>query len=30
VTAHVYADLYDDELDVLVSALDALDDRPSE
>jgi integrase len=30
VTAHVYADLYDDELDVVVSALDALDDRPSE
>lgn len=28
VTAHVYADLYDDELDV-ASALDALDDRPS-
>jgi integrase len=30
VTAHVYGDLYDDELDVVVSALDALDDRPSE
>jgi integrase len=30
VTAHVYADLYDDELDVVASALDALDDRPSE
>ncbi|MDT5361302.1 MAG: hypothetical protein QOC69_3064 [Mycobacterium sp.] len=31
VTAHVYADLYDDdELDVVVSALDALDDCPSE
>jgi integrase len=29
-TAHVYADLYDDELDVVASALDALDDRPSE
>jgi hypothetical protein len=25
-----FADLYDDELDVVVSALDALDDRPSE
>jgi len=30
VTAHVYADHYDDELDVVASALDALDDRPSE
>jgi len=30
VTAHVYADLYDDELDTVASALDALDDRPSE
>ena len=30
VTAHVYADLYDDELDDVASALDALDDRPSE
>ena len=30
VTAHVYADLYDDELDVVASALDARDDRPSE
>jgi hypothetical protein len=30
VMAHVYADLYDDELDVVASALDALDDRPSE
>ena len=29
VTAHIYADLYDDELDVVASALDALDDRPS-
>ena len=28
VTAHVYADLYDDELDVVALALDALDDRP--
>jgi integrase len=28
VTAHVYADLYDDELDDVASALDALDDRP--
>jgi hypothetical protein len=27
VTAHIYADLYDDELDVVESALDALDDR---
>jgi integrase len=30
VTAHVYADLYDDELDDVASALDALDDRPSD
>jgi hypothetical protein len=30
VTAHIYADLYDDELDTVASALDALDDRPSE
>jgi integrase len=30
VTAHVYADLYDDELDDVASALDELDDRPSE
>jgi integrase len=30
VMAHVYADLCDDELDVVASALDALDDRPSE
>jgi integrase len=30
VTAHVYADLYDDELDGVASALDDLDDRPSE
>jgi hypothetical protein len=29
VTAHIYADLYDDELDVAASASDALDDRPS-
>ena len=29
VTAHIYADLYDDELDNVASALDALDDaRP--
>ena len=28
VTAHIYADLYDDELDDVASALDALDDRP--
>ena len=27
VTAHIYADLYDDELDNVASALDALDDR---
>jgi hypothetical protein len=27
VTAHVYADLYDDELDVVAPALDALDQR---
>lgn len=26
VTAHIYADLYDDELDGIASALDALDD----
>jgi integrase len=26
VTAHIYADLYDDELDDVASALDALDD----
>jgi site-specific recombinase XerC len=30
VTAHVYADLYNGEFDVVASALDALDDRPSE
>jgi integrase len=30
VTAHVYADLYDDELDGVALALDELDDRPSE
>jgi integrase len=29
VTAHIYADLYDDELDDVASALDALDDRPA-
>lgn len=29
VTAHTYADLYDDELDVVASALDALDDLPT-
>jgi hypothetical protein len=29
VTAHIYADLYDDELDDVASALDALDDLPS-
>jgi integrase len=29
VTAHTYADLYDDELDVIASALDALDDLPT-
>ena len=28
VTAHIYADLYDDELDDIASALDALDDAP--
>jgi len=28
VTAHIYADLYDDELDDVASALDALDHRP--
>jgi hypothetical protein len=29
VTAHMHADLYDDELDDIASALDALDDaRP--
>ena len=27
VTAHIYADLYDDELDDVASAVDALDDR---
>jgi hypothetical protein len=26
VAAHIYADLYDDELDDIASALDALDD----
>ena len=30
VTAHVYADLYDDELDDVASALDALDDRQAD
>ncbi len=29
-TAHIYADLYDDELDIVASALDALDDNPFE
>ena len=29
VTAHIYADLYDDELDNIASALDALDDLPT-
>jgi integrase len=29
VTAHTYADLYDDELDVIASALDALGDLPT-
>jgi integrase len=29
VTAHIYADLYDDELDDIASALDALDDLPT-
>lgn len=29
VTEHIYADLYDDELDGVASALDALDDRPA-
>jgi integrase len=29
VTAHIYADLYDDELDDIASALDALDDIPT-
>ncbi|MEH3141159.1 MAG: tyrosine-type recombinase/integrase [Mycobacterium kyogaense] len=28
VTAHAYADLSEDELDFVASALDALDDRP--
>jgi hypothetical protein len=28
VTAQVYVDLYDDELDDVASALDELDDRP--
>jgi site-specific recombinase XerD len=30
VTAHIYADLYDDELDDVASALDALDDRQAD
>jgi hypothetical protein len=30
VTAHVYADLYDDGLEFVASARDELDDRPSE
>jgi integrase len=29
VTAHIYADLYDDELDDIASALDTLDDLPT-
>ena len=29
VTAHTYADLYQYELDVIASALDALDDLPT-
>ena len=29
VTAHIYTDPYDDELDMLLSTLDALDDRPA-
>jgi integrase len=29
VTSHIYADLYDDELDDVAWALDALDDRPA-
>ncbi|MCW2517209.1 MAG: integrase [Mycobacterium sp.] len=29
VTAHIYADLYDDEHDIVASALDALDNRSS-
>ncbi|HYB31091.1 MAG TPA: tyrosine-type recombinase/integrase [Solirubrobacteraceae bacterium] len=29
VTAHIYADLYDDELDHIASALDGLDDLPT-
>ena len=29
VTAHIFADLYDNELDDVASALDALDDRPA-
>jgi hypothetical protein len=29
VTADIYADLYDDELDDIASALDALDDIPT-
>ena len=29
VTTHIYADLYDDELDNIASALDALDDLPT-
>jgi hypothetical protein len=30
VTAHIYADLYDDELDYVASALDALDAQQAE
>ncbi|MBJ7287588.1 site-specific integrase [Williamsia sp.] len=30
ITAHTYADLYDDELDSVAAALDSLDDLPSE
>jgi integrase len=29
VSAHIYADLYDDELDDIASVLDALDDLPT-
>jgi hypothetical protein len=30
VIAHFYNDMYDDELDIVASALDVLEDRPSE
>jgi hypothetical protein len=30
VTAHIYADFHDDEVDEVASALDALDDRQSD